>query len=181
MHTSASHPTPLHENDAPPPPPKPPQSETTYLDDNGIEMSVEEFHRLLKSRAHGDAALKALEANVRQSFKVGKLNLVDLAGSERVRLTGATGQRLEETKKINQSLSALGNVIAALTDPRGRQHIPYRDSKLTRILEDSLGGNCKTTMMAMISPALEVRVFVCVCVCVCVWAVPSPPFAAPPP
>jgi kinesin family protein 3/17 len=72
-----------------------------------------------------------------------------------VRLSGATGQRLEESKKINQSLSALGNVIAALTDPRGRQHIPYRDSKLTRILEDSLGGNCKTTMMAMISPALE--------------------------
>lgn len=72
-----------------------------------------------------------------------------------MRLTGATGQRLEETKKINQSLSALGNVIAALTDSRGRQHIPYRDSKLTRILEDSLGGNCKTTMMAMISPALE--------------------------
>eukprot|EP00242_Pyramimonas_sp_CCMP2087_P003982 CAMPEP_0198214834 /NCGR_PEP_ID=MMETSP1445-20131203/44469_1 /TAXON_ID=36898 /ORGANISM="Pyramimonas sp., Strain CCMP2087" /LENGTH=657 /DNA_ID=CAMNT_0043890189 /DNA_START=574 /DNA_END=2543 /DNA_ORIENTATION=- len=90
-----------------------------------------------------------------QSFKVGKLNLVDLAGSERVRLTGATGRRLEESKKINQSLSALGNVIAALTDQKGRQHIPYRDSKLTRILEDSLGGNCKTTMMAMISPALE--------------------------
>ncbi len=64
---------------------------------------------------------------MRQSFKVGKLNLVDLAGSERVRLTGATGQRLEESKKINQSLSALGNVIAALTDARGRQHIPYRD------------------------------------------------------
>ena len=88
-------------------------------------------------------------------YKVGKLNLVDLAGSERVRLSGATGQRLEESKKINQSLSALGNVIAALTDVRGRQHIPYRDSKLTRILEDSLGGNCKTTMMAMVSPALE--------------------------
>jgi kinesin family protein 3/17 len=118
-------------------------------------MSVEEFHRLVKSRAHGEAGLKQLEANVRQSFKVGKLNLVDLAGSERVRLTGATGQRLEESKKINQSLSALGNVIASLTE--GRPHIPYRDSKLTRILEDSLGGNCKTTMMAMISPALEVR------------------------
>lgn len=58
----------------------------------------------------------------------------------RVRLSGATGQRLEESKKINQSLSALGNVIAALTDPKGRTHIPYRDSKLTRILEDSLGG-----------------------------------------
>jgi kinesin family protein 3/17 len=68
-------------------------------------------------------------------YQVGKLNLVDLAGSERVRLSGATGQRLEESKKINQSLSALGNVIAALTDPKGRNHIPYRDSKLTRILE----------------------------------------------
>lgn len=71
--------------------------------------------------------------------KVGKLNLVDLAGSERVRLSGATGQRLQESKKINQSLSALGNVISALTDHRGRQHIPYRDSKLTRILEDRHG------------------------------------------
>ncbi|KAF1794056.1 P-loop containing nucleoside triphosphate hydrolase [Phytophthora cactorum] len=107
--------------------------------------------------ANGNAAAlhPKLEAMVRQSFKVGKLNLVDLAGSERVRLSGATGQRLEESKKINQSLSALGNVISALTDSRGRQHIPYRDSKLTRILEDSLGGNCKTTMMAMVSPALE--------------------------
>lgn len=131
------------------------QSETTYVDDQGRELSSEEFQQLLKNRSQGDA-MRQLETNVRQCFKVGKLNLVDLAGSERVRLTGATGQRLEESKKINQSLSALGNVIAALTDPRGRQHIPYRDSKLTRILEDSLGGNCKTTMMAMISPALEV-------------------------
>lgn len=90
----------------------------------------------------------------RQTFRVGKLNLVDLAGSERVRLSGAVGQRLNETKKINKSLSALGNVIAALTEKKTRGHIPYRDSKLTRILEDSLGGNCKTTMMAMISPAL---------------------------
>ncbi len=86
-----------------------------------------------------------------QSFRVGKLNLVDLAGSERVRLTGATGVRLEESKKINQSLSALGNVIKALTEPHGRSHVPYRDSKLTRVLEDSLGGNCKTTMMVRIS------------------------------
>lgn len=88
-------------------------------------------------------------------IKVGKLNLVDLAGSERVRVTGATGKRLEESKKINQSLSCLGNVIAALTDQKLRAHIPYRDSKLTRILENSLGGNCKTTMMAMISPSGE--------------------------
>lgn len=89
-------------------------------------------------------------------IKVGKLNLVDLAGSERVRVTGATGKRLEECKKINQSLSCLGNVIAALTDTRSQKsHIPYRDSKITRLLEDSLGGNCKTTMMAMISPAVD--------------------------
>ena len=81
--------------------------------------------------------------------------MVDLAGSERVSVTGATGQRLEESKKINQSLSCLGNVISALTDSKGRPHIPYRDSKLTRLLEDSLGGNCKTTMIAMISPAYD--------------------------
>ena len=86
-------------------------------------------------------------------MKVGKLNLVDLAGSERVNVTGATGKRLEESKSINKSLSTLGNVITALTTTKGRTHIPYRDSKLTRILEDSLGGNCKTTMMAMISPS----------------------------
>jgi hypothetical protein len=80
----------------------------------------------------------------------------ELSNSSRRAGTCATGKRLEESKKINQSLSALGNVIAALTDARGaRAHIPYRDSKLTRILEDSLGGNCKTTMMATVSPALE--------------------------
>ena len=88
-------------------------------------------------------------------IRVGKLNIVDLAGSERVRVTGATGKRLEESKKINQSLSALGNVISALTDIKARSHIPYRDSKLTRLLEDSLGGNCKTTMVATISPAFD--------------------------
>lgn len=97
---------------------------------------------------------KAPGQKERRMFRVGKLNLVDLAGSERVRLSGAVGQRLEESKKINKSLSALGNVISALTEKKFRGHIPYRDSKLTRILEDSLGGNCKTTMMAMISPAL---------------------------
>lgn len=84
---------------------------------------------------------------------------MDLAGSERVNVTGATGKRLEECKKINTSLSALGNVIKALTEVQSvnskRSHIPYRNSKLTHILEDSLGGNCKTTMMAMISPAFE--------------------------
>ena len=94
------------------------QSETTYIDANGAELAPEKFHELVKN-SKTQADLTALESNVRQSFKVGKLNLVDLAGSERVRLSGATGQRLEESKKINQSLSALGNVIAALTDSRG--------------------------------------------------------------
>jgi hypothetical protein len=65
-------------------------------------------------------------------IKVGKLNLVDLAGSERIRVTGATGKQLEESKKINKSLSALGNVIYALTDNKGRTHIPYRDSKVNK-------------------------------------------------
>lgn len=92
-----------------------------------------------------------------KELRIGKLNLVDLAGSERLKVTGATGQRLEECKKINQSLSCLGNVISVLIDKKRRSstHIPYRNSKLTRLLEDSLGGNCKTTMMAMISPAFE--------------------------
>ena len=85
--------------------------------------------------------------------KISKLNLVDLAGSERTRITGAKGKQLEESKKINKSLSALGNVINALTELKGNiNHIPYRDSKLTRLLEDSLGGNCITTMITMISP-----------------------------
>jgi len=132
------------------------QSETVYVQEDGRECSMEDFSKMMHAAGISRAeAIARLENHVRQSFKVGKLNLVDLAGSERVRLSGATGQRLEESKKINQSLSALGNVISALTDTRGRKHIPYRDSKLTRILEDSLGGNCKTTMMAMISPALE--------------------------
>ncbi len=89
------------------------------------------------------------------THSIGKLNFVDLAGSERIRVTGATGQRLEECKKINQSLAALGNVISALSSKANRSHVPYRNSKLTRLLEDSLGGNCKTTMIANISPAIE--------------------------
>jgi len=88
------------------------------------------------------------------SIKVGKLNLVDLAGSERIRITNTSNILLEESKKINKSLSCLGNVINALTDKRNNlTHIPYRDSKLTRLLQDSLGGNCRATMIATISPA----------------------------
>jgi kinesin family member 5 len=75
----------------------------------------------------------------------GKLFLVDLAGSEKVSKTGAKGARLEEAKNINRSLTTLGMVINALCD--GSPHIPYRDSKLSRLLQDSLGGNSKTTLI----------------------------------
>lgn len=87
-----------------------------------------------------------------KNVKFGKLNLVDLAGSERQSKTGAAGDRLKEATKINLSLSALGNVISALVDGKAK-HIPFRDSKLTRLLQDSLGGNTKTLMIACISPA----------------------------
>eukprot|EP00762_Andalucia_godoyi_P002320 ANDGO_07594.mRNA.1 Kinesin-II 95 kDa subunit len=87
-----------------------------------------------------------------QHIRVGKLNMVDLAGSERASKTGATGDRLVEGAKINLSLSALGNVISTLVDGKST-HIPYRDSKLTRLLQDSLGGNTKTVMVANIGPA----------------------------
>ncbi|XP_072182221.1 kinesin-II 95 kDa subunit-like [Diadema setosum] len=85
-------------------------------------------------------------------IRVGKLNLVDLAGSERQNKTGATGERLKEATKINLSLAALGNVISALVDGKS-SHIPYRDSKLTRLLQDSLGGNARTVMVANLGPA----------------------------
>ncbi len=80
------------------------------------------------------------------------LYLVDLAGSERVKKTGATDMRLEEAKKINVSLLALGNVISALSDNK-TNHISYRDSKLTRLLQESLGGNSKTSLIVTVSPS----------------------------
>ncbi|XP_055901173.1 osmotic avoidance abnormal protein 3-like [Biomphalaria glabrata] len=92
------------------------------------------------------------DENGEDHIRAGKLNLVDLAGSERQGKTGATGDRLKEATKINLSLSALGNVISALVDGKSK-HIPYRDSKLTRLLQDSLGGNTKTMMVACLSPA----------------------------
>lgn len=112
----------------------------------------------VSSRSHAVFAIQVEQMTMNtetggKQIKVGKLNLVDLAGSERIRVTKAKGKQLEESKNINKSLSALGNVIYALTDNKNRTHIPYRDSKLTRLLETSLGGNCITTMLAMISPA----------------------------
>ncbi|XP_027704986.1 kinesin-like protein KIF3A isoform X1 [Vombatus ursinus] len=108
------------------------------------------------SRSHAiftitiECSEKGIDGNMH--VRMGKLHLVDLAGSERQAKTGATGQRLKEATKINLSLSTLGNVISALVDGKST-HVPYRNSKLTRLLQDSLGGNSKTMMCANIGPA----------------------------
>ena len=92
---------------------------------------------------------------VEDTVRIGKLSLVDLAGSERASKTNNRGQRMLEGAKINRSLLALANCINALGDKSNKnQHIPYRDSKLTRLLKDSLGGNCRTTMIANVGPSI---------------------------
>jgi len=94
---------------------------------------------------------------VDEGFVTAKFHFVDLAGSERIKKTGATGSTLREGININMGLLCLGNVISALTDPATKgnpnKFVPYRDSKLTRILQDSLGGNSNTYMIACVSPA----------------------------
>ncbi|OMJ65627.1 hypothetical protein SteCoe_37881 [Stentor coeruleus] len=105
------------------------------------------------SRSHAIFSLTVSQTNTRDlSAKSGKLYLVDLAGSEKVGKTGAEGKRLDEAKNINKSLSTLGLVIFSLTDGKST-HVPYRDSKLTRVLQDSLGGNSKTMLIITCSPA----------------------------
>ncbi|KAJ1989687.1 hypothetical protein H4R33_001981 [Dimargaris cristalligena] len=105
------------------------------------------------SRSHSIFVINITQKNLNDGkAKVGRLYLVDLAGSEKVGKTGASGQVLEEAKKINKSLSALGMVINTLTDGKSI-HVPYRDSKLTRILQESLGGNSRTTLIINCSPS----------------------------
>ncbi|CAN6903826.1 unnamed protein product [Brassica oleracea] len=97
-----------------------------------------------------------IDEDMGEEYSCAKLHLVDLAGSERAKRTGSGGARLKEGIHINRGLLALGNVISALGDEKKRKegaHVPYRDSKLTRLLQDSLGGNSKTVMIACISPA----------------------------
>uniref|UniRef100_A0A8C4FEZ6 Kinesin-like protein n=1 Tax=Dicentrarchus labrax TaxID=13489 RepID=A0A8C4FEZ6_DICLA len=105
------------------------------------------------SRSHSIFLINIKQEHVETEQKLcGKLYLVDLAGSEKVSKTGAAGAVLDEAKNINKSLSALGNVISALAEGT-KTHVPYRDSKMTRILQDSLGGNCRTTMFICCSPS----------------------------
>ncbi|KAK4419829.1 Kinesin-like protein KIN-1 [Sesamum alatum] len=94
-----------------------------------------------------------IQQELKNEKRYGKLILVDLAGSEKAERTGAEGRVLEEAKTINKSLSALGNVINALGSPGKGNHIPYRDSKLTRILQDALGGNSQTALLCCCSPS----------------------------
>jgi hypothetical protein len=111
------------------------------------------------SRSHSVFTIKVHQKDAEDESKnlFAKVNLVDLAGSERVKSTGATGATLKEGANINKSLSALGNVINALVElAKGKKgaFVPYRNSKLTRVLQESLGGNSITVMIAALSPAL---------------------------
>lgn len=106
------------------------------------------------SRSHSIFVMTIHQTNLDdQISKTGILYLVDLAGSEKVGKTGAKGQTLDEAKGINKSLSTLGKVINSLTDGKSK-HVPYRESKLTRILSESLGGNARTALIITCSPSI---------------------------
>lgn len=109
------------------------------------------------SRSHAvlqiNVAQKDRNADVNEPHTMATFSIIDLAGSERASATKNRGERLLEGANINKSLLALGSCINALCDPRKRNHVPYRNSKLTRLLKFSLGGNCKTVMIVCVSPS----------------------------
>ncbi|KAL4941290.1 hypothetical protein BDV06DRAFT_5437 [Aspergillus oleicola] len=147
------------------------KGKTIITDVTTVELESPEMVETILKRAAANRSVAATKANERSSrshsvfiLKLigenyitgerseGTLNLVDLAGSERLSHSGATGERLRETQNINRSLSCLGDVIAALGQGKEGGHIPYRNSKLTYLLQFSLGGNSKTLMFVMVSP-----------------------------
>ncbi|EMG50460.1 KIP3 Kinesin-like protein KIP3 [Candida maltosa Xu316] len=111
------------------------------------------------SRSHAVLQINVVQkdrtADTSQEHTFATLSIIDLAGSERAAATKNRGARLNEGANINKSLLALGNCINALCDPRRKNHVPYRDSKLTRLLKFSLGGNCKTVMIVCVSPSSQ--------------------------
>ncbi|KAK0736019.1 P-loop containing nucleoside triphosphate hydrolase protein [Apiosordaria backusii] len=113
----------------------------------------------VSSRSHAvlqiNLAQKDRNADINEPHTMATLSIIDLAGSERASATKNRGERLIEGANINKSLLALGSCINALCDPRKKNHVPYRNSKLTRLLKFSLGGNCKTVMIVCVSPSSE--------------------------
>lgn len=111
------------------------------------------------SRSHAvlqiNIAQKDRNADVNEPHTMATFSIIDLAGSERASATKNRGERLFEGANINKSLLSLGSCINALCDPRKRNHIPYRNSKLTRLLKFALGGNCKTVMIVCVSPSSQ--------------------------
>ncbi|KAJ5742455.1 uncharacterized protein N7511_011474 [Penicillium nucicola] len=147
------------------------RGKTTITDITTVDLDSPEMVESILKNADANRSVAATKANERSSrshsvfiLKLtgvnhitgerseGTLNLVDLAGSERLSHSGATGERLKETQNINRSLSSLGDVISALGQGKEGGHIPYRNSKLTYLLQFSLGGNSKTLMFVMVSP-----------------------------
>lgn len=120
-----------------------------------LQVLVEQRERTISASSSMDESISGEDGTVTTVVKFGKLSLVDLAGSERAAVTQNRGQRLLEGANINRSLLALGNCINALGEKgaSAASFVPYRDSKLTRLLKDSLGGNCRTVMIANISLA----------------------------
>ena len=137
----------------------------TMMEADSEEKLLALFDKGNKSRSVGSTKMNAESSRSHSIFavliecynqttkktSVGKFSLIDLAGSERVGKTGATAERLKEAQSINKSLSALGDVISALST--NEKFIPYRNNKLTQLMQDSLGGNAKTLMFVNISPA----------------------------
>lgn len=111
------------------------------------------------SRSHAvlqvNVSSKSRDASVQEPVTMATLSIIDLAGSERASATKNRGERLMEGANINKSLLALGSCINALCDPRKKNHVPYRNSKLTRLLKFSLGGNCRTVMIVCVSPSSQ--------------------------
>lgn len=134
--------------------------------DRGNSLRTVASHKMNSesSRSHAIITLQ-MEQRVKPDFSSrvpkevkflrSKFNLVDLAGSERAKDTQASGDRFAEGVNINKGLLELGNCINALTEGKSRRHVPYRNSKLTRLLQDSLGGNSETLFIACISPAAK--------------------------
>ncbi|EPY52965.1 kinesin-like protein Klp5 [Schizosaccharomyces cryophilus OY26] len=124
---------------------------------NGNRTMSPTAANVASSRSHAVLQVSLVQkprtAGINEDHALATLSVIDLAGSERANATKNRGGRLLEGANINKSLLALGNCINALCDPHRRAHIPYRDSKLTRLLKFSLGGNCKTVMIVCISPS----------------------------